>query len=535
MKADVLIVGAGVAAVAVCRRLLEKRPGTSILILEAGGKVPMRDFALYQDYMAQGGPMNPSATVPYQGYYDLPPAQGVLPGENLITGDLQMGLAGARLMMYGGTTVHWDGYAFRFKPEDFHLHTNTGQGIDWPFGYEELEPWYGRAERFIGVSGDSADPTVPRSEPYPFPAFPYTLEDQPLIDAFDQLGIAYSHLPIARHGVTETLSRTPPCQTTGTCLYCPFGARYNAANDLDELVQAGLVRVVTRAVVDEVLMSSRRRARGVAWTDADTGRRHVAEAGTVIVAGGTIESAKLLLRSTSGGWSAGLGNDHDLVGRNVVTHPWITYSAQVSGNPLRLQPEMAFPTLVSRHFDSPAEQARGKFVLVSPQATTGIDLAALMRAGKTRAEIDAIVSGPQTLSLNAMFEVFSQPGYRVRNLGSRNHLGLQQTHVHFQSTQLIEDRLASLKVHATEILRAAGATGEVGVFAAWGSHHACCATRMSASPELGVVDADLRVHGTDNVHVCSNASFSTLATVNPTLTLAALALRLGEHLAGSLP
>lgn len=529
-KTDVVIVGAGVAAVALCRSLLARRPGSSILILEAGGKVPMRDFALYQDYMMQGGPLNFFARVPYQAYYDLPP-----PAENQIDGDLEMGLAGARLMMYGGTTVHWDGYSFRFKPEDFHLHANTGQGIDWPFGYGELEPWYGEAECFIGVSGDSQDLTVPRTRPYPFAPFPYTLEDQPLIDAFDKLDIGYSHLPIARHGISDTLSRTPPCQTTGTCLYCPFGARYNAANDLDELVEAGQVQVRTRAVVEEVLMASRTRARGVAWTEADTGRRHVAEAGTVVVAAGTVESAKLLLRSTSGGWAQGLGNDHDLVGRNVVTHPWITYKASVPGNPLRLQPEMAFPTLVSRHFDSPEEQAQGKFVLVSPQASTGIDLAALMRQGKTRAEIESAVAGPQQLGINAMFEIFSRPEYRVTNLPARNHLGLQQTRVNLQSTPLIQARLASLKAKAAEILHAAGATGEVSVEAHWGSHHACCTTRMSRSPEQGVVDADLRIHGTDNVHVCSNASFATLSSVNPTLTLAALSLRLGAHLAGCLP
>ncbi len=74
------------------------------------------------------------------------------------------------------------------------------------------------------------------------------------------------------------------------------------------------------------------------------------------------------------------------------------------------------------------------------------------------------------------------------------------------------------------------ATGEVSVNVDWGAHHATCTTRMSHSPELGVVGADLKIHGVDNVFVCSNASFSTLSTINPTLTLAALALRLGDHL-----
>ena len=216
------------AAAALVNRILSRNPNASILVLEAGAKVKMRDFALYQDYLVTGN-------LPYNNFYDLPAPTKTAPGENLFTGNLQMELQGSRLMMYGGSTVHWDGYSFRFKQEDFQLYSNTGYGIDWPFTYDDLEPYYCEAEDYIGVSGDSNDPTVPRSKGYPFMAFPYTLEDTLAIESFEKLGITYSHLPIARHGIADTTSPNAPCQTTGTCLYCPFGARYNAANFLDEM------------------------------------------------------------------------------------------------------------------------------------------------------------------------------------------------------------------------------------------------------------------------------------------------------------
>jgi choline dehydrogenase-like flavoprotein len=526
VKADLVIVGSGVAAAAVTSRVLRENPLASILVLEAGGKVKMRDFALFQNYLATGG-------LPYDDYYDLPPATRNTVGENLFTGNTEMSLAGSRLMMYGGSTVHWDGYSFRFKPEDFRLFSNTGQGIDWPFGYHELEPYYGEAEHFIGVSGDSDDHTVPRSTRYPFHAFPYSVEDTLAIEAFEKLAIEYSHLPIARHGIADTTGPVPPCQTTGLCLYCPFGARYNAANTLDDIANLENhpnLGVRVNSVAEHLVMESKSRVAGVQYFDRATGERVTVEADTVVVASGTVESPKLLLRSTSRHWTKGVGNDRDLVGRNIVTHPWITYQATLPTNPLKLQPEMAFPTLVSRHYDTEEEQERGKYILINPPGSPLINLADAMQQGRTREEIDSLISGPTQIQFNAMFEVFSQHSDRVTNLDRVNHLGMAESVLQFDTTALIRSRLDEIRAKASEVMAAMGAIGEPTMDASWGAHHASCTTRMSSSPDLGVVDAQLRVHGVDNLHVCSNASFSTLSAVNPTLTLTALALRLGDHL-----
>lgn len=526
MRADTIIVGSGVAAVTLAQRLLAHDRNASILILEAGGKVKMRDFALYQNYVVTGG-------LPYQLYYDLPAPTRGQQGENHFTGNAQMELQGARLMMYGGSTVHWDGYSFRFKPEDFRLHSNTGQGIDWPIDYADLEPYYSQAEDHLGVSGDSQERIVPRSRPYPFRQFPYSLEDTLAIEAFDQLGISYSHLPIARHGMADTTSPYAPCQTTGTCLYCPFGARYNAANVLDNLrtLQSHPnLEVRTNAVVESILMRSRTRARGVRYLDRNTGAHVVAEAKTVIVASGTVESPKLLLRSVSSHWKHGLGNQHDLVGRNIVTHPWLTYTSTLPANPLKMQPEMAFPTLVSRHYDNRREQPKGKYLLFNPPTSPLINLASAMQQGKTRPEIERLVRGEIPIQFNAMFEVFSRHENRVTNYDKISHLGMIEATIHYDTDSIVRRQLVAVENKVREIFRAMGAKGKVTANVSWGAHHASCSTRMSADPGLGVVDADMRIHGVDNVYICSNASFSTLSAVNPTLTLTALALRLGDLL-----
>ncbi|MEH6461746.1 GMC family oxidoreductase [Chitinimonas sp. JJ19] len=526
MKVETLIIGSGVAAAALAQRLLAKNPNASILMLEAGRKVKMQDAAIWQDYVVSG-------KLPYTQYYDLPYPDRDQPGENLSAGTTAVPLDGSRALTYGGSTIHWGGWSFRLKPEDFALRTNTGHSLDWPISYADLEPYYSQAEHYIGVSGDSNDPTVPRHCDYPFPAFPYTLEDQPAAEAMAALGMAYSHLPIARHGITDTTSRHAPCQTTGTCKYCPFGARYSANNFLDDMQNWGNfpgLQIRLNSIVQEISMRSRQQAGGVVYLDRETGQQVVVEADRIIVAAGTLESTKLLLRSRSDHWQLGIGNDHDLVGRNIVTHPYFIFSGSAPGNPLKLQPEMNFPTLCSRHFDSPAEQAKGKFILINPPGSPTVNLLSKMQAGVSRLDMDRYVAGPRQIQLHGMVEIFSEPQNRIANIDKLNHLGMQETLVDFGQAAGFDPRMQEIQGHVQRLFEAMGATMNAKPTISWRADHAACTLRMSDDDSEGVTDRHMRVHGVDNLYVCSNATFPSTGAVNPTLTLAALALRLGDHL-----
>ena len=526
MKVETLIIGSGVGAAALAQRLLAQNPRASILMLEAGGSVKMKDAALWQNYVVSGN-------LPYDPYQDADYPERGQPGENVSLGGTVMGLSGSRVFTLGGTTIHWDGWSFRLKPEDFRLYSNTGQGIDWPIGYDELEPYYGQAERYIGVSGEAKDCGVPRSTPYPFPAFPYTLEDQPVAAAMEKLGIAYGHMPIARHGATETTSTHAPCQTTGTCLYCPFGARYSANNFLNDMVAWGNfpnLEIRLNSFVKEITMSTKHRASGVVYHDRFSGKDVVVEAEQVIVAAGALESPKLLQRSRSSHWANGIGNDLDLVGRYLITQPYYAFSADIAANPARLQPEMAFATLCSRHFDSVEEQPKGKFVIGNPPSAPAINLASQMQAGRRRADIDRYVDGTQQLQLIGQIEIVGDWKDRVSNYGSINSMGMIETAVDFTKPAGFDARFVEVQAKINRIFEAMPATPAANPFLSWRADHSCCTTRMSNDETQGVIDRDLKVHGVDNVYVCSNAAFSSSGSVNPTLTLAALALRLGDHL-----
>lgn len=528
MAVDLLIIGSGVAATALAQVKLTANPNASILILEAGTRVKTKDFGLWENYLVSGN-------LPYDQYKDLPYPQKDSKGENMSVGGTELPLSGARVLTYGGSTIHWGGWSFRLKPEDFELKTRTGECLDWPFGYAVLEPFYTRAEKYIGVSGDSADPTVWRSQDYPFPAFPYTLEDKPLADALKALEIEFSHLPIARHGVTNTTSKQAPCQTTGTCKYCPFGARYAATNFLNDMVQWNdypNFEVRTETVVDALLMGAKNRVTGVQVRrrEGAVETSEIIEASQVVVAAGAIESAKLLQRSTSSDWPTGVGNASDQVGRYLVTHPYFNFKGTISTNPDKLQKEMDFPTLVSRHFDSIAEQKAGKFILVNPPDSFDPGLVGKMRKGLDRAALDRELLGQQVISIQGMLEVFGRATNSVSNSPEKNRLGMLQSSVNYTKDAGFDGRMDKIQVQVEAIFGKMSVASLGKPTISWRADHAGSTCRMGTDPAVSVVDSDLKVHGVDNLYVCSNGVFPNIGAVNPTLTLTALAIRLGDHL-----
>ena len=533
MNADTIIIGSGVAGVAIATRLLHHNPKASILMFEAGNYIRMKDFALFHSYLVKNKLPEDRNGV-YDSCSDLPYGDRDRPGENVSVGKTLVPLDGARLMIYGGTTVHWGGWSFRLKPEDFRLHSNTGFGIDWPISYEDLEPYYCEAEHFIGVTGDSNDKVTPRSREYPYRPFPFTLEDGLYIDAFKNLGVTYSHLPIARTGIPANSPLHAPCQTTGTCKYCPFGARFAAANYLDDIrnleAHPNLV-IMKNVIVEEIIMNSKSKVSAVRFLDKNKGEFHVASAARIILTAGAIESPKLLLRSTSKLWREGIGNDTQLVGKNFITHPYFSFKATLQSNPKRLQPQMNLPTLVSRHFDSEAEQKKGKFILINPSSSPVVNLAKAMMQGKNRDEIIAMVEGPVDVQMQGMLEIFSSANNKISNYTQRNRVGLLETVVDYSQDVTFDQRIQEIQKIVTGIFNemAASNTMEDRPIS-WRADHAACTTRMSRTPEEGVVDSNLKIHGVDNLYVCSNASFASLGAVNPTLTLTALSIRLADHL-----
>src|SRR5438105_14984030 len=135
--ADVCIVGAGAAGGTMALELAQR--GASVVVLESG---PRHDFARRGEYVRRYLRREDPWRVQLDGL-DRYTASGGNPHV----------LDGKRVRGVGGGTLHWDGYALRFHEDDFRLRTAHGIAEDWPLGYADLEPYYGAAERALGVAG----------------------------------------------------------------------------------------------------------------------------------------------------------------------------------------------------------------------------------------------------------------------------------------------------------------------------------------------------------------------------------------------
>jgi choline dehydrogenase-like flavoprotein len=526
-----IIVGSGVAGSTVATKLLEAHPETPILMLEAGPQVPMKDRRYWWDYVLYGR----KAYDPCEDRDSDNPSVGGTPWHS----------NGSRTMMYGGSTVHWGGWSMRFKPEDFYLKTNTGQGGDWPYDYDTLEPYYCRADEYLSVCGDdndSADRGVPanatnkndpwRSKPYPLPPYPWTESDGEMIQAFRELGIKPGRMPIARYR---------KCMATGTCKYCPFGARFSGSFILDDLLSDPKytnLKFIGMAPVTRLVAESKRRIHAVEYIDPVTGGTVTASGDRIILCSGAYEAPKLLMLSGSPYWEKGIGNDHDLVGRYAVSHPFLSVSGTKPKNEERWIQEFDFPTLMSRTYDTEQYQQNGKIFLMKFAGLPNVDIAKHMIAGKSRAQIDDIVTGPRQVQLSAFMEETGQYGNRFSLGEGTTRFGLPRTKIDFTLPPDFRERANKNLDLMETVIRQMGYTVDKDTDRKIGDHdghHTSSTCRMGKDPTEGVVDADLKVFGTDNLYVCSNAAHPTCAAVNPTLTLVAVTLKLTDHLLSQQP
>jgi choline dehydrogenase-like flavoprotein len=227
----------------------------------------------------------------------------------------------------GGGTLSYGAQAWRYLPQDFRMRSTYGAPPgssleDWPVSYDDLEPFYEKAEYEIGISGDYSGTPFhgPRKHPLPMPPLPPNREFGILEPAAKRLGLHPFHIPMARNSVPY--NGRGPCMRCRWC--CGFACEVDAKNGSQNTVipialRSGNCELRTGCMVKEILSDERGRARGVAYFDGD-GHLQEQLADLVVVSACAIESARLLLNSKSRLFPDGLGNRYDQVGRNLQGH-----------------------------------------------------------------------------------------------------------------------------------------------------------------------------------------------------------------------
>jgi choline dehydrogenase-like flavoprotein len=235
-----------------------------------------------------------------------------------------------RPRMLGGRTNHWGRISLRMGPYDFKPRSRDGLGLDWPFTYEEFEPWYDQAETLVGVFGSNEGlENTPDSRhgsllPPPKPRGYELLTKK----ACKGLGIPVipSHLAIL----------TKPINNRAACFYatdcgrgCAIKANFQSTTVLlPPAVETGNLDIITDAMVREVTLDKAGKATGVLYMDKETGKEARATARVVILAAGGCESARILLNSKSHLFPNGLANSSGKVGRYLMD----TVGSSLSGH-----------------------------------------------------------------------------------------------------------------------------------------------------------------------------------------------------------
>jgi choline dehydrogenase-like flavoprotein len=330
-------------------------------------------------------------------------------------------------------------------------------------------------------------------------------------------------MPVARN--TLAINGQAQCQTHNTCDYCPIGARFTGDQPLDLLVSFPEFRLITGATATNLVMSSKSRVSAVEYLDQATGQTETIGADLFFLCAGAIETPKLLLVSTSPYWPSGIGNDQGLVGRFLVANPYFYSRGTGQTNPDRLQQELTFPTLCSRQWDSPEEQATGKFLMNMAYSAPDLIPAQLMYQGDTEAAIQAAAAGIVEYEIQGGFGPLPSYNNYVAQAPGTNRFGMPRTLIDTPDPLISDSAVTRMTQYTQQIYRQMGfTTGEAGLYPQRGDH-ASSTCRMANSPDQGVVNQDLFPFDVSNLMIASNAALPTLGAANPTLTLVAVVLR----------
>ena len=444
----------------------------------------------------------------------------------------------------GGGTLSYGAMAWRFHPLDFTMRSKYGAIKDstlddWPVTYDDLEPYYERAEWEIGVSGDDSNNPFkgPRNRPLPMPPVGLpSIEHRTLDAAARKIGLHPFDIPMLRNSVPY--NGRPACMRCRWCVgfACEVDAKCGTQNTvLRTALKTGNLELRTECMTREVIVDDQGRATGVEYYD-ENGRLQSQPASLVVVSCGANESARLLLNSKSKLFPQGLGNRYDWVGRNLQGH---NYTG-------------AYALFEQDMYD---DLGPGASIAVCDynHGNPGLAGGAMLANEFIRLPIQAIGARPPGAPRwGKPFKDYMRQNYRrtVAVQGPTQEIPVWDARVELDPK--IKDKwgIPVLRMsgfrhpHTVEIgeamsfkaeawLKAAGAIQtwrKVGGRGLSGGQHQAGTVRMGKDPKTSAVDQNCRVHESDNVYVVDASVHVTNGGFNPVLTIMALAYRAGDHL-----
>ena len=444
----------------------------------------------------------------------------------------------------GGGSLSYGGMCWRFLPQDFRMRSTYGapEGSsleDWPISYDNLEPFYEKAEYEIGISGDySASPfAAPRKRPLPMPPLPQNREFRILEPAAKRLGLHPFHIPMARNNVPY--NGRGPCMRCRWCVgfACECDAKNGSQNTvIPTALATGNCELRTECTVKEVLTDDKDRATGVAYFDAH-GHLQEQPADLVVVSACAIESARLLLNSKSRLFPNGLGNRYDQVGRHLQGHHYAgaigyfdfdTYDDVGPGASIAIMdynhgtPGLRGGGALCNEFVRLPIQMIERMPPVTPR--WGLAHKQAMRKFYKR---NIGVMGPTQQIPSADARMTLDPRVKDKwGLAVARISG--NVHPHTYDVGEVQAKRAEAWLKEAGAITTSTFAGRPLMVSA--GQHQAGTCRMGNDPRGSVVTKDCRIHDVDNVFVIDGSVHVTNGGFNPALTIAAVAYMASDSL-----
>jgi len=507
---DVIIIGTGAGGGTLARHLAPS--GKRVLLLERGGWLPREPQNwLSQDVFVDNRYVSPDTWYDGRGEAFQPQVH----------------------YFVGGATKLYGAALYRLRKEDFgELQHHDGISPAWPISYDELEPYYTKAEQMYEVHGARGeDPTEPpASAPYPFPAVSHEPRIQQLADNLASAGYHPFHAPCGIRLEEQNMPYSA-CVRCGNC--DGFPCAVHGKSDADVLgVRPALEHENVTLLTNAEVLKLETNEQGTSVTDVvarQNGGEERFTADVVVLACGAANTAKLLLASANDRHPNGLANESDQVGRNYMFHNCQAVLAlSREENPTVFQKTLGLNDFyfAGDDFEYPLGNIQMVGKSQSPmfrgEKPTETKLAPHWTLERVaRHAIDFWLS-TEDLPLPENRVTLAADGNITLNYKATNDVPKQQLYEKLKSI------LGKLDMNEGHLIhRFAYMKNDIPVA---GCAHQAGTCRFGTDPQTSVLNTDCRAHELDNLYVVDTSIFPSISAVNPALTAMANSLRVGDHL-----
>ena len=534
---DFVIVGSGAAGGVVAKELAVA--GFSVLVLEQGPRIAPHEFKHDEFNTFFRGWLSNTAELQPQTFKAGPDAEVEASGGGLGGG----GVGYHRLV--GGGSVMFSANYWRFKPLDFMersiVGSISGTGLDdWPLTYDELEPYYTKAEWDLGISGEPGPFDPPRSRPYPVPPLPVKSSGVLFERGARALGLNPQVAPMCI--ISRPYKGRSACQHCGYCagVGCEHQAKSSTLfTTIPEAEATGRCEIRSESYVRKVEIDDRGRATGVIYFDSDR-VEHFQRARAVVLCANGAETPRLLLMSKSNRFPDGLANSSGLVGKYLMFNGNAGTTA-VFEQPLNEWKSVMVTRMLWDYYDS--DPARGFY------GGGGIDarywggyplffgLGGFLPPDSPTwgREYKRLLNHNYSRTMNADVHTTSLPVETNRielDPELKDDWGLPAMRVTWKDHDDDLAMMAFLAERANEIMDAAGAlrTWRPDDYRQRFGVHLLGTCRMGDDADTSVVDKYHRTHDVRNLFLVDGSSMVTGGRGQPTATIQALAYRAADHI-----